>query len=79
MEISGNWLDPEAKQQLDDWRELHAQTFQGFLEDASLAPGNFRTSGEFLYVWPDMIRRIQEMKIPDPDSDGFPTPPWKTA
>jgi hypothetical protein len=50
---------PDEKQRLNDWRWLHSKTFKGFLEDASLSSGSFRTAGEFLCVSADIIRPVE--------------------
>jgi hypothetical protein len=66
-EISGHWLIQDDKDRLDEWRKEHRDSFAGFLEDAALPDGNFRSEGDHLYLATDVFRRCFGERGPQPD------------
>ena len=67
MEIEGDVLNPDDKQRLDEWRQEHAYSFDGFREDADLPPNRWRTFGNFLFLASDFYYRCFGKRGPMPD------------
>jgi len=71
MEIAGNLLNADHKQRLDQWQEEHFYSFAGFQDDPELAPNEFRTAGDVLYLASDYYKRCFGKHGPPPDLELF--------